>query len=114
MDRLLLRRCSADPDWKAQEVLAKALAWRCEKHGWSRSEKDLRSWLGDERANVRRAAAVGTSRVDTPASKTEPDLVIAALQRWHDQDRDIGTWMAVRAARHLSKTHPDALELTTN
>lgn len=56
---MLIEECSLDPDWRVQEMLAKALAWRCELAGWPHAEPDLRRWLTDPEANVRRAAAEG-------------------------------------------------------
>jgi len=105
---MLIDQCSLDPDWRVQEMFAKALTWRCELAGWQHSEPELRKWLTDPRTNVRRAAAEGP-RVWTrrPYFADHPELVLDLLGLLRNDPSTYARTSAANAISDISKAHPD-------
>lgn len=105
---LLVESCSTDPDWRVQEMLAKALAWRCDEIGWAESVEDLRTWLAHPRANVRRAAAEGP-RVWTRREYfvDHPRLVLDLLAPLRSDPSRYARDSCAHAVSDVSRTEPD-------
>jgi HEAT repeat protein len=56
---ILLETVSMDPDWRVQEVLAKAFDQYCTNEGYAPVLSVIEQWLGHTNPNVRRAAVEG-------------------------------------------------------
>jgi 3-methyladenine DNA glycosylase AlkC len=106
--RFLLDTCSRHPDWRLQEMLAKAFCWHCDQKGWRMSVSTLEHWLRHPLANVRRAAAEGP-RIWTRRDyfKEQP---LEAVQLLGIVRSDTSTYVldaAAHAISDISRTHPD-------
>lgn len=107
---------SADPSWRVQEMLARAIDAHCAATGYEMSLPEIASWLGDERATVRRACSEGL-RIWTgrPYFREHPEVAVGLLAPLRaDPSRDVRTSVG-NALRDISKKHPDliAAELAT-
>ncbi|MGC4189860.1 MAG: DNA alkylation repair protein [Thermomicrobiales bacterium] len=107
---------SADPGWRVQEMLARAFDAHCAATGYEAVLPEIASWLGDERANVRRACSEGlriwTSR---PFFREHPEAAIRLLATLRADPSASVRKSAGNALRDISRKHPDLIsaELTT-
>jgi 3-methyladenine DNA glycosylase AlkD len=104
--RLMRGWVSLDPDWRVQEILAQAFNQYCSDIGYENALPTIESWLGDDSANVRRAAAEGpriwTSR---PYFKTHPEKAIALLSALRADESDYVRKSVGNALRDISRKH---------
>ena len=107
---------SEDPNWRVQEVLAKAFDEFCAATGYEGALAVIDDWLGDERANVRRAVTEGlriwTSR---PCFKEHPREAIERLAGLRGDGSEYVRKSVGNALRDISKRFPEmvAAELDT-
>ena len=99
---------SADPDWRVQEMLARSLTTWCTTTGWETALPTLRSWLADERPNVRRAATEGP-RVWTSRDyfRARPAEAASILRAQLDDPDPYARRSAENALRDVVKRFPD-------
>jgi len=105
---LLETRVAADPNWRVQEMLAKALDHYCRVTGYEKSLPVIRKWLADENPNVKRAVIEGlriwTSR---PYFKDHPAVAIELISRHKADDSEYLRKSVGNALRDIGKKHPD-------
>lgn len=108
--RLLETTVAEDPNWRVQEMLAKALDHYCSITGYEKSLPTIRKWLADENPNVRRAVIEGlriwTSR---PYFKDHPAVAIELISRHRADDSEYLRKSVGNALRDIGKKHPDGL-----
>ena len=107
---------SADPNWRVQEVLAKAYDDFCAVRGYEAALPVIDEWLSDPRPNVRRAVTEGlriwTSR---PYFRDHPGDAVSRLSRLRSDSSEYVRKSVGNALRDISKKHPElvAAELRT-
>ncbi len=105
-----------DPDWRTQEMLARAFDQYCKDMGYEASLPTIKGWLGASEANQRRAASEGlriwTSR---PYFKEHPEVAVQLLASLKSDSSEYVRKSAGNALRDISKQHPEliARELET-
>lgn len=105
-----------DDNWRVQEVLAKAFDEFCSATGYERALAVIDDWLGDDRANVRRAVTEGlriwTSR---PYFKEHPREAIERLAGLRGDGSEYVRKSVGNGLRDISKRFPEmvAAELDT-
>jgi 3-methyladenine DNA glycosylase AlkD len=99
---------SRDPDWRVQEILAKAFDGFCADRGYEESLPVIRDWLSDPHPNVRRAVSEGL-RIWTarPYFKQHPAEAIALLAPHHADESEYLRKSIGNALRDISRTYPD-------
>jgi 3-methyladenine DNA glycosylase AlkC len=106
---------SRDPDWRAQEILAKAFDQFCLDTGYERALPVIRDWLSDPHPNVRRAVTEGlriwTSR---PYFKDHPEVAIALIAAHHADDSAYLRKSVGNSLRDISRAHPDLIRAEIN
>ncbi len=105
---LLETRVAEDPNWRVQEMLAKAFDHYCRVTGYEKSLPVIRKWLADENPNVKRAVIEGlriwTSR---PYFKDHPAVAIELISRHKADDSEYLRKSVGNALRDIGKKHPD-------
>ena len=106
--RFLRETVSRDPDWRAQEILAKAFDQFCLDTGYERALPAIRDWLSDPHPNVRRAVTEGlriwTSR---PYFEDHPEVAVALIAAHHADDSAYLRKSVGNALRDVSRKHPE-------
>ncbi len=97
---------SEDPDWRVQEVLAKAFDRYCSEIGYERALPAIRNWLGDSRANARRAVSEGL-RIWTarPYFREHPAVAVQLLSQLKDDPSEYVRRSVGNALRDISRRH---------
>lgn len=106
--RMLKETVSADSDWRVQEILAKAFDRYCADRGYENALPVIREWLSDPSATVRRAVTEGL-RIWTgrPYFRDHPEVAIALLEQFRNDDSEYLRKSAGNALRDISKKHPE-------
>jgi len=101
---------SADPSWRVQEMLARAVDAHCAAVGYEAALPEIASWLGDERANVRRACSEGL-RIWTgrPYFREHPEVAVGMLAPLRADSSHYVRTSIGNALRDISKKHPDLI-----
>lgn len=106
--RLLETTVAEDPNWRVQEMLAKALDHYCSITGYEKSLPVIRKWLADENPNVKRAVIEGlriwTSR---PYFKDHPAVAIELISQHKADDSEYLRKSVGNALRDIGKKYPD-------
>jgi len=96
-----------DPDWRTQEMLARAFDQYCKDEGYEASLPTVREWLAAPEPNQRRAVSEGlriwTSR---PYFKEHPEVAIALLAPLRSDPSEYVRKSVGNALRDISKQHP--------
>lgn len=104
--KLLRDRVSADPDWRVQEILAKAFDAYCAETGYEQALPTIDAWLVHRRATVRRAVTEGlriwTSR---PYFKDHPEEAVGRLAALHADPDEVVRRSVGNALRDISRKH---------
>jgi 3-methyladenine DNA glycosylase AlkC len=97
---------SQEQDWRVQEILAQAFDRYCADLGYEQALPTIKAWLGDERANVRRAASEGLRIWTTRAYfKDHPEIAIQLLSALKDDESEYVRKSAGNALRDISRKH---------
>ena len=100
-----------DPNWRVQEVLAKALDHYCKTTGYQAALSVIDDWLGHGQANTRRAVTEGlriwTSR---PYFKDHPQEAIGRIARLKRDPSDYVRKSVGNALRDISRKFPDLIQ----
>ena len=104
----LREQASRDSDWRVQEIIAKAFDRFCADRGYEAALPVIRAWLSDPSANVRRAVTEGL-RIWTgrPYFQEHPEVAIALLAQFRNDDSEYLRKSAGNALRDISKKHPE-------
>ncbi|ENQ3079291.1 DNA alkylation repair protein [Bacillus cereus] len=106
-------RCkvSQNPDWRAQEVLAKAYDIFCSKTGYENALPAINEWLTDKNENVRRAVTEGL-RVWTskPFFKENPEVAINVLSNLKSDPSEYVRKSVGNAISDISKKHQELVQ----
>lgn len=108
---LLLTKVVADPNWRVQEMLAKALDCYCRIVGYDQSLECIQAWVAHDHPNVRRAVTEGL-RIWTarPYFKTHPleAIQLIAANKAHESEylrKSVGN-----ALRDITRKHADLVK----
>ena len=100
-----------DPNWRVQEVLAKALDHYCKTIGYQAALPVIDEWLGHSQANTRRAETEGlriwTSR---PYFKDHPQEAIGRIAGLKRDPSDYVRKSVGNALRDISRKFPDLIQ----
>lgn len=104
--KFLRVRVSSDPDWRVQEILAKAFDRYCADLGCEGALPVIKEWLADKSPNVRRAVTEGL-RIWTgrPYFRDHPDRAIRMLSRLRGDESEYVRRSVGNALRDISKKH---------
>ena len=96
-----------DPNWRVQEVLAKALDHYCKTTGYQAALPVIDEWLGHSQANTRRAVTEGL-RIWTsqPYFKDYPQEAIGRIARLKRDPSDYVRKSVGNALRDISRKFP--------
>lgn len=105
--KLLETRVAEDPNWRVQEMLAKALDYYCGISGYEQSLPQINQWLASPNPNVKRAVIEGL-RIWTgrPYFKEHPRVAIQLISRHKSEDSLYLRKSVGNALRDISKKHP--------
>jgi HEAT repeat protein len=105
---LLKRRVSRDPDWRVQEILAKAFDKYCAERGYRQSLPVIKKWLADSTPNVRRAVTEGL-RIWTgrPYFCDFPETAVRLLSGLRNDESEYVRKSVGNAIRDISKKHKE-------
>ncbi|GAB3281905.1 HEAT repeat domain-containing protein [Larkinella harenae] len=102
---------AADPNWRVQEMLAKAFDFYCSRLGYEKSLNEIKNWLQDENPYLNRAAVEGlriwTSR---PYFEQHPQVAIALIATLKASESDYVRKSVGNALRDISKKHQSLVE----
>lgn len=104
---ILMTEVSRSPDWRVQEILAKAFDQYCADTGYERALPVIRDWLTDPHPNVRRAVTEGLrSWSGRPYFSGHPELAIDLLSALRADESLYLRKSVGNALRDISKVHP--------
>lgn len=113
---ILETRVADDPNWRVQEMLAKAFDYYCKTKGYEESLPVIKKWLSDPHPNIKRAVTEGL-RIWTghPYFKDHPSEAIALISANKADGSEYLRKSVGNALRDISKKHPEAVseELAT-
>lgn len=97
-----------DPDWRTQEMLARAFDQYCKDKGYENSLPIIKEWLGASEPNQRRAVSEGL-RIWTSRAyfKEHPEIAIKLLASLRSDSSEYVRKSAGNALRDISKQHSD-------
>ena len=108
---ILETKVAADPNWRVQEMLAKAFDSYCRSTGYERSLPKIRSWINDENPNIKRAVIEGlriwTSR---PYFKENPEVAIQIIAQSRSDDSEYLRKSIGNSLRDIYKKHKDLVD----
>lgn len=105
---ILRWQVSRDPDWRVQEILAKAFDRYCSDVGYEAALLTIEKWLADSHPNVRRAVTEGL-RVWTGRAyfKDHPSEAIRMLSQLRADDSEYLCKSVGNALHDIGKAYPD-------
>jgi len=105
---ILRTKVSKDPDWRVQEILAKAFDRYCADVGYKKALPVIEDWLSDPSPKVRRAVTEGL-RIWTGRSyfKDHPLVAIRMLSQHRDEDSKYLRKSVGNALHDIGKKYPD-------
>lgn len=108
---LLLTKVASDPNWRVQEMLAKALDRHCRMLGYDRALSSIRAWISHDHPNVRRAVTEGlriwTSR---PYFKDHPAEAIRLIASNKAHESEYLRKSVGNALRDIARKFPDLVK----
>lgn len=108
--KLLETTVADDPNWRVQEMLAKAFDQYCSSLGYEHSLPKIREWLSDPNPNIKRAVIEGlriwTSR---PYFKDHPLSAIQLISKHRASESEYLRKSVGNALRDISKKHPQLI-----
>jgi 3-methyladenine DNA glycosylase AlkC len=109
---ILRNEMSLSPDWRTQEILAKAFDQYCADTGYERALSVICDWLADPNPNVRRAVTEGL-RIWTgrPYFNEHPEVAIRMLSALRAEESLYLRKSVGNALRDISKTQPDLVRI---
>ena len=104
------KNVSRDPDWRVQEILAKAFDQYCSDIGYEKSLATIKSWLANPSPNVRRAVTEGL-RIWTGRAFfcDHPEIAIQLLSQLKDDESEYVRKSTGNALRDISKKHQELI-----
>ncbi len=104
--KFLQQQVSRDPDWRVQEILAKAFDHYCADIGYEKALPTIKDWLNDPHPNVRRAVTEGL-RIWTSRDyfRDHPQVAIQLLSRLQDDESEYVRKSAGNALRDISRKY---------
>lgn len=113
---ILENRVADDPNWRVQEMLAKAFDYYCKTKGYEESLSVIKKWLSDPHPNIKRAVTEGL-RIWTGRLyfKDHPSEAIALISANKADGSEYLRKSVGNALRDISKKHPEEVsdELAT-
>jgi 3-methyladenine DNA glycosylase AlkC len=106
--KLLETTVAQDPNWRVQEMLAKAFDYYCKTLGYEKSLSIIKKWLSDNNSNIKRAVIEGL-RIWTarPYFKDNPAVAIQLISEHKSDDSEYLRKSVGNALRDIGKKHPD-------
>lgn len=103
-------KISPDPNWRVQEMLAKSFDYYCSASGYEESLPEIRKWLSDPDANIKRAVIEGL-RIWTgrPYFKDHPEAAIDLISKHRADESEYVRKSTGNALRDIGKKHPDLI-----
>lgn len=103
-------KVALDPNWRVQEMLAKALDHYCKCIGYQQSLPLIKKWLSDPNPNVKRAVIEGL-RIWTgrPYFKDHPKVAIEYISKYRSEDSEYLRKSVGNALRDISKKYPNEI-----
>lgn len=114
--KVLETRIPEDPNWRVQEMLAKAFDHYCNVLGYENSLPKIQNWLSSPNPNIKRAVIEGlriwTSR---PYFKEHPKAAIDLISNYRSDDSEYLRKSVGNALHDIGKKYPDKIseELST-
>jgi 3-methyladenine DNA glycosylase AlkD len=107
---LLKVKVSRDPNWRVQEILAKAFDQYCKDVGYKSAMPAIVEWLKDVHPNVCRAVTEGL-RIWTnrPYLSSNPDIAIRLIAQHKASDSEYLRKSVGNALRDISKKHSELI-----
>lgn len=104
-------KSSLDPNWRVQEMLAKAFDYYCSTIGYEQSLPKIKSWLTNPNSNIKRAVIEGL-RIWTgrPYFKENPQVAINLISKHRSEDSEYLRKSVGNALRDISKKHPTEID----
>jgi len=104
------KNVSRDPDWRVQEILAKAFDRYCADIGYEQTLSVIKEWLADSSPNVRRAVTEGL-RIWTgrPYFHDHPEVAIQLLSNLRNDESEYVRKSAGNALRDISKKYQELI-----
>ena len=100
-----------DPNWRVQEVLAKAMDHYCKTTGYQAALPVIDEWLGHSQANTRRAVTEGLrSWTSRPYFKDHPQEAVWRIARLKRDSSDYVRKSVGNALRDISRKFPDLIQ----
>lgn len=112
---ILKNKVSKDPDWRNQEMLAKAFDQYCADLGYEKALSIIKEWLADQNPNVVRAVTEGL-RIWTskPFFKENPQVAIDLIAA-HKEDESLYLRKSVgNSLRDIGKKFPHLIDQETS
>lgn len=106
------KNVSRDPDWRVQEILAKAFDRYCADIGYEQTLSVIKEWLADSSPNVRRAVTEGL-RIWTgrPYFHDHPEVAIQLLSNLRNDESEYVRKSVGNALRDISKKHKELVKI---
>jgi hypothetical protein len=112
--KILQTQVAADPNWRVQEMLAKAFDHYCLIIGYEHAVPIVREWLNIENVNVNRAVVEGlriwTSR---PYFNANPEIAITLISQHKANQSDYLRKSVGNALRDIRKKYPALIDHET-
>ncbi|MBD3907251.1 DNA alkylation repair protein [Chryseobacterium sp. Ch-15] len=104
-------KSSLDPNWRVQEMLAKAFDYYCSTIGYEQSLPKIKSWLTNPNSNIKRAVIEGL-RIWTgrPYFKENPQVAINLISKHRSEDSEYLRKSVGNSLRDISKKHPTEID----
>lgn len=105
---ILRDRVALDPNWRVQEMLAKAFDHYCSTTGYEKALPVVREWLDNANPNVKRAVTEGL-RIWTgrPYFKTHPQEAVTLIAAHKADESEYLRKSVGNALRDISRKHAD-------
>lgn len=108
--KILEDEVSLDPNWRVQEMLAKAFDHYCSVIGYEQSLPKIRDWLSNPIPNVKRAVIEGL-RIWTgrPYFKNHPEVAVDLIAKYRSEPSEYVRKSVGNSLRDISKKYPDLI-----
>lgn len=109
--QILRDRVAKDPDWRVQEMLAKAVDAYCSTIGYEKALPFIRKWLSHQNPNIPRAVIEGL-RIWTGRSyfNAHPGVAIQLISAHRGSSSDYLRKSVANALRDIRKKHKDLVD----
>ncbi|SEM42952.1 DNA alkylation repair enzyme [Chryseobacterium taichungense] len=108
---ILENEVSMDPNWRVQEMLAKAFDHYCSVIGYEQSLPKIKNWLSSPNPNVKRAVIEGL-RIWTgrPYFKDHPEVAVDLIAKYRSEDSEYVRKSVGNSLRDIRKKNPDLID----